>query len=163
MCIRDSFYTELVRLDRTGVTSADLSLLADKTDLEHLTLAGIGIEPDTLSEALSNGLNRLDLSDTKLVPGIYKVLQSSGNSLSQLVLKDCEFDSSAIQQIASQNRSIVWDLTGSNATTRLQSMLLSAGRYLDEQEFEQNEMINRMNDAGPVSYTHLTLPTIYSV
>ena len=141
-------YAMVVRLDRTDVTSADLSLLADKTDLEHLTLAGIGIEPDTLSEALSNGLNRLDLSDTKLVPGIYKVLQSSGNSLSQLVLKDCEFDSSAIQQIASQNRSIVWDLTGSNATTRLQSMLLSAGRYLDEQEFEQNEMINRMNDAG---------------
>ncbi len=75
-----------IRLDRAPIAQDQLAVLAEQFNIEHLSLAGVGIDAPTLKAVLDHGMLReLDLSDAKLDPKIFDVLLAAGSNLQYLV------------------------------------------------------------------------------
>jgi hypothetical protein len=80
-------------LNNSQVSSKDLAVLGELSELSELMLAGIGIEPDSLAAVLANkSLTRLDLSDAELSPAILDHLIADAEMLEFLVLQNCDVD-----------------------------------------------------------------------
>ena len=143
-----------IRLDRTPIAQDQLAVLAEQFNIEQLSLAGVGIDAPTLQAVLDHGtLRELDLSDAKLDPKIFDVLLAASANLQYLVLRNCEVDSEKLVALARNRTGLVFDLSGSDASTRVQSGLLSSGRMVDVAEWQQHKMMQQMMSAPMQGYS----------
>lgn len=131
-------------LGKTRVRKSDLAFLADHEGLTDLVLAGVGIEAAALDAVLFNGLlERLDLSDSEIAPEIYGALLSGAEAMKHLSFRNCEIDSEKIARLAARYPKIQFDLTGSNATTRLLAQLTASQRLVDAGDGAQAFMLQQ--------------------
>lgn len=136
-----------VLLDQTKVDKTDLSMLGNHVRLAELSLAGVGIDAKTLDQIFANGsLRRLNLSGTTLTPEVVDVITSHAGQLNFLVLRECEIDEKKLHAIATRNRNLRFDLSGSNISTQLMTSLLAARRVVDQREWEQQIAMQNMFD-----------------
>ena len=91
----------ILRLNHCNVSPDSLQFLTQHTELEELSLIGIGLNEHVLDQVLAKNprLRVLDLSETKLSDKAMGVLLERGKHLYGLTLTDCECDSELLVRL----------------------------------------------------------------